>query len=534
MKISRHIPLKQRMAMEQKQRLKRLVAEYPYISFYLDDKELMESCSDMLAKVGFICDPIVVKEKKDLIKRLLHASEKGHLILLHYKKKLDGTNVITVLNELKQYKPFKPFRNVIPMFLANIVSGKDSAIFKMLSRFDVRYVIYLTPGAPVEKNLESLFGELRKFQEMVLDSAAPGAAGKPDINLGAERQIKIIERYKDLLRQADEHLNADPERAIELLTEAIELKPDFDTLMKRGDAYYFTHEFILALNDYKEAKDLARGRSDPYAKISACCFNLVKREAGDGGDVDRARKWFSKGMKFLRQAETIIAEIENEESLAEAGAERCTYKNVIFALVEADFRGLGLDEEQSLINDQVAEVMKKTNSSDFMSPDMDVDTRIDYAIMLTRSGHYKAAEQVFRELIRQDTDNAGPAFNNFAVELRKNGEYAKAYGVYAELLKYKIPDRDIVMQNMVMAGRRHAQSLRDAGDGAESMEILEDLVRHCQGAANLEWAYLDMALAHLEAGNKEKAALGLEDARKINPGVAESERFTPYKPLLDI
>lgn len=533
MKISRHIPLKQRMAMEQKRTLKRLVAEYPYISFYLDDKELMESCSDMFGKVGFICDPIVVKEKKELIKRLLHASEKGHLVLLHYKKKLDGSNVISVLNELKQYKPFKQFKNIIPLFLANIVSGKDSAIFKMLSRFDVRYVIYLTPDAAVEKNLEILFGELRKYQEMALDNALPASAEKPDINLGAERQIKIIERYKDLLRQADELLNTDPERAIEFLTEAIELRPDFDTLMKRGDAYYFTHEFILALNDYKEAKDLARGRSDPYAKISACCFNIVKRDAS-GGDMEGARKWFSKGMKFLGQAEAIIAEIESEEIQSGDSGTRFTHKNVIFALVEADFRGLGLDEEQSLINDQMAEVMKKTNNSYFMSPDVDVDTRIDYAIMLTRSGHYKAAEQVFRELIRQDTDNAGPAFNNFAVELRKNGEHAKAYGIYAELLKYKVPDRNIVMQNMVMAGRRYAQSLGDAGDGAESMNILEDVIRQCQGAASLEWAHLDMARAHLDAGDMEKAALGLEDAMKINPGVVDSERFTPYKALLDI
>jgi len=67
-----------------------------------------------------------------------------------------------------------------------------------------------------------------------------------------------------------------PRKAIELFTQAIELKPDFNSLMKRGDAYFKIREYLSALRDYRDGNRLERQQPDPNSKISICSFNLVK------------------------------------------------------------------------------------------------------------------------------------------------------------------------------------------------------------------------------------------------------------------
>lgn len=46
------------------------------------------------------------------------------------------------------------------------------------------------------------------------------------------------------------------EEAINLFSEAIEVNPNFEVLVDRGDAYYKVTKYIPALYDYREANKL--------------------------------------------------------------------------------------------------------------------------------------------------------------------------------------------------------------------------------------------------------------------------------------
>jgi len=528
--ISRHIPLKQRLALEQKIKLKRLVKEFPYISFYLDDDDLKSNMDALLEGVGFVSEHIDVKEKKEIVKRSLYALEKNHLILVNYKRKLDGSNILSFLNELRRRNLHKSFKNIVPVFVANVVSNKDNVIFRALSKFDIRFAIFLNPESSGAAKLEKLFNELQTFQKLIFDDIKFERAEKPNVSLANEKKSKIIEKYKSLLKEAEEQIDFHPEKAIELFTEAIELKPEFDTLVQRGDAYYMISEFIPAIRDYREANKLSKGRSDPFAKISACCFNLVRQQATKG-DKDKAGEWFERGIKAFHKAEEIIEKIEKDKELFVEGAQECTHKFLILALSEADFRDYGMEDEERKINSLLSETLQKTKHIDFLNADLDLDARIDYAILLTRQKHYEGAEKIFRSLIQQDVDNAGPAFNNFAVELRKNKEYKKAFEIYTELLKYNVPEKDIVIQNMMMAGRKYAQITMAQNKAEKAIEIYEETIKHAKDTENMEWALCDMASAYLEIQDTERALMYFNMAIKKNKNLVESEQFKSYKPL---
>jgi hypothetical protein len=105
--IPSHFPVKQRIAMELKPKLKLLVNDFPYISSYFDDVDLKINMNDLLEKIGFVSDNIDVKEKDILIKRLLSGLEKNHLILIHYRQKSDDTNILNLFNNLKRRRSHK-------------------------------------------------------------------------------------------------------------------------------------------------------------------------------------------------------------------------------------------------------------------------------------------------------------------------------------------------------------------------------------------------------------------------------------------
>jgi tetratricopeptide (TPR) repeat protein len=93
--------------------------------------------------------------------------------------------------------------------------------------------------------------ELQVFQKLIFAEIKLESAQKPDDSLAYEKKTEIIEKYKRLLEEAEEQLDSNPEKAVELFTEAIELKPEFSTLVKRGDAYYLMNEFMFAIKDYR-------------------------------------------------------------------------------------------------------------------------------------------------------------------------------------------------------------------------------------------------------------------------------------------
>ncbi len=533
--VSPRLPAKQLLVMEQKVKLKRLVAEFPDISFYLDSNELKDYATNLFGKTGFICNHIDVKGINNLVKRLAHALENGHLILIHYKEKPDGSNILNIFNALRRYRPYKSFKNIIPIFVAKVVHGKCNMILRMLSKFDIVFAIFLSPESSGDAKLEKLFNELQTFQKLVFDEISLESTKKPDVTQANEKKTENIEKYNELIKEADGLMDENSEKAIELFTEAIALKPECGAYVKRGDAYYIMDEFMPAINDYRKALILKKGSADPYAKISKCCFKLVKKEAA-GKNANKAKEWYNRGIKAFNKAEVIVKEIEGDEELFVEGAPKFIYKNLMAALTEADFRGIGMNEEEKTINSLAKNVFEKIKHeeylyADFLKDGVDIDARIDYAILLTRQRQYKAAEQIFRTLIRQDKDNAGPAFNNFAVELRKNGEYEKAFKIYTELLEYKIPDRDIVIQNMIKAGRECANAPRIASNSQKRIRIYEAIIKHAHGARNLEWVLCDIAVLYLILKDTEQALVYFNMAVKTNKDLIESELFEAYKPL---
>jgi len=504
--ISRQASPTQPPVVQQKARLKRLVEEFPYFSFYLDDPDLKENAVGLFEKIGFIVDHIDVKDRGDIIKLSIQALEKGHLIAFHYRKKQDGSNILSLFTELKRLKPHKSFKNIIPVFVANVVSGTDNIIFKALSKFDIRFSIFLNPDDSGAAKLENFLGELQTFQKLIFTDIRLKSARKPDISRADIKSVEVIERYKSLVKKGDELMKTNPEKAIGLFSEAIDLKPDFYVYEKRGDAYYLIGEFTMAINDYIEANKLSQGMSDPFAKLSACCFNLVREEA-EKGNKDIARKWFGRGMKSFHKAEKIIEKTEKDKELLEEGYSAGAYKNIMEALAEADLREIGMEEEEREIDLLSRKVFEKIKHIDFSNEDIDVDTRMNYAIALTRQKHYVIAEKIFRSLIRQDVDNAGPALNNFAVELRKNKEYENAFNIYRELFKYKITNKDIVIQEMMIAGRKYALTARADGKSEKAVKLYEEITRYAKNAKNMERVFCDMAAAYLEIRDTEQALM---------------------------
>ncbi|VAX20480.1 hypothetical protein MNBD_NITROSPINAE03-1931 [hydrothermal vent metagenome] len=518
--ISRQAPPIQPLVIQQKIKLKRLVEEFPYFSFYFDDLDLKENAVGLLEKIGFTVDHIDMKARGDIIKLSIQALEKGHLIALHYQKRQDGSNILSLFTELKRLKPHKSFKNIIPVFVANVVSGTDNIIFKALSKFDIRFSIFLNPDNSCAPKLEDFLNELQTFQKLIFGDIRLKGAGKPDISRVDTKSVEVVERYKSLVKKGDELMKTNPKKAIELFSEAIDLKPDFYIYEKRGDAYYLICEFTMAINDYIEANKLSQGMSDPFAKISACCFNLVRQEAKKGSK-DIARKWFDRGMKSFHKAEKIIEKIEKDEKLSVEGYSAGAHKNIMEALAEADLRETGMREEEQEINSLSRKVFEKIKHIDFSDEDIDVDTRMNYAITLTRQKHYEIAEKIFRSLIRQNVDNAGPALNNFAVELRKNKEYEKAFNIYRELFKYKITNKDVVIQEMMTTGRKYALTTRADGKAKRAVKLYEEIVRYAKDAKNMERVFCDMAAAYLEIRDTQQALTFFNMAVEKNKNQAE-------------
>lgn len=524
------LPKKQRLVMDFKPKIKDLAAEYTYITYSIDDADVSQNLSEVFEKLGFITHSVSGKDRRNLIQNLVYSFRKSHLILLHYPAKIDGSTIISVLNEIKASEPFKSFKHIVPIFISSPDSARQKQLFRLLSVFDMRYAIFLTPGATAEANLETLLEELVRYHKILKKGIVLKEWEKPEVARDYDEKAGTIASYKELVRKGEEIMVSDPAAAIELFTQAIELKPDFPMLIRRGDAYYKIREYIPAIHDYREAHLLEKDEAAPYAKIGACCFALVKAAAGDD-DMENARRWHKLGIDSLNRAEQIAARLTEREEYTLENILESPYKSIISALAEADLRGLGMRDAEAEITDTLARVFHNIQEVDFSAAGLDVDVRIDYAVLLTRQKNYIEAENIFRELIRQDPARVGPAFNNYAVELRKNGEEGKAFNAYLELLKYDIPDRDIVLQNFVTAGRRYARALRDEKKYEQAATAYKNILIYAVGVDGREWVLCDLAMAFMEMGDPAQASARLMEALFLNPGLMEDEGFEPYGEL---
>jgi tetratricopeptide (TPR) repeat protein len=509
------------------------VQEYPRLSYFIDDKELAENIGDLWDKLGFQGQSVPGSDFRTVLHYLRKGLARNFLFLIQYQKRVDGSSLISLLNELRIREPYKGFKNIIPVFFASITSARERELLRLLSVYEIQFVIFLPPNAPVGTKIEYLINELYQFQEKVVKGLFPERAEPSSLTPEVKERTGVIAQYKKLLDQGDELMETDPRKAIELFTRAIELKPDFNALMKRGDAYFKIREYLLALRDYRDANRLERQQPDPYSKISICCFNLVK-ESARTGDKEGAKKWFSLGSQTLKAARNLIQRRGKQKDRYLTSSLNQSCKFILSAMAAADFRGLGLEAEEEEIRDLTSEILFNSKEVDFLNPDLDVNARIDYAILLTRKRHYQEAETIFRELIEDDPKNVGPAFNNFAVELRKNGEYEKAFQTYMELLKYEIPDRDIVTRNLVTAGRRFALTLRDRGLYEEAVRSYKNMLIYSEGQEGKEWILCDLASTYMALKDRSQASTRLLEAVYVNPELVRSPEFLAYKDLMEL
>ncbi len=508
--------------------LKPLVEKHPHFSMSLYDTNLAANVGNLLEEVGFA---VYTEPKHDsivLINNLSRWLAENHLVLLHYHPKPKDANLLALLKAVKKNVPEDAFKNLIPLFMISHTSQKQN-IFKVLGTYGIRFVSFQDPKASVASKRERFFKELTQFAGLAisLDFPKPEAAQVSD-----ENSIETIKKYQALLSQGEDLMQKGSyEEAIQFFTKAISLKPDFQALIERGDAYYKIQEYISALYDYREAFKLKQAAPSPHGKISACSFALVQQSARKG-DIDKAKKWFALGMKHLKDTQRLIEKMISEQNNTPEMIPKMPYTPLVSALVEADLRGLRLEKEEEEISVISSAVLEKTITHDFLDPHLDVDARIDQAILLARHKQYEKAEKIFREIIKEDASNVSPAFNNFAVELRKNGEFHRAFEIYQELLENEIPDREIVVENLKNAGLAYAASLRENFRQLEAIAVCKVIIKN--DPRGKEWVLCELAMAYLEMQNQAQASYRLMEAIYINPKLMSTSKFKKYQDLANL
>ncbi|MBI5179279.1 MAG: tetratricopeptide repeat protein [Nitrospinae bacterium] len=525
----KNLPFKQRIALEYAPILDSLVQRFGHVSYRVEDAALATEMSDVLTRIGFQSHPQPDQQVKVLVHNIVKWLGNGHLVMLHYKPKFTDYNLINLLREVKTTSPSCRFGGLVPVFVSAASSQKQLEMFKLLGAFGIRYAVFLSHGAPVEKNVEETLAALASFAGILkADGPAPQAA-PPEAP--AEEPAKV-KQYRELMGKGEDLVKkGNYEDAILCFTQAIALGPNFSILMERGEAYYKTKQFVPALTDFREASKMEKSLPDPYAKIGACCLSLVKTAAETEGE-EKARKWFDMGLKYLKDAERIVVDMENKYQATPEKLPPVPYAPILNALAESDVRGIGFADMEEAVSSFGAGVLDKVRDQEDMISDNSEDTRIDRAILLARYGHYARAEEIFRGLVAEDPENAGPAFNNFAIELRKNGQYAKAFDIYAELLKFQVPDREIVVENMKTAGMRHVTGLKEKMKQDEAIAVLRTVLMH--KPRHREWVLCELAATFLEMQDQAQASFALMEALYVNPKLMQSEKFAAYGDLKNL
>ncbi len=528
--LLKNLPFKQRIALTYADRLEFTARRHPHISYRLEDTSMATDLSEIFGKIGLEPHPQPDQAVKVLIHNIIKWIDGGHLVLIHFKPKFTDFNIVHLLREVKLAAPSVSLKPFIPVFVGNVSSQKQQEVFRLLGGFGIRAACFLTPNASADKNIEEVLTALERY----------GAVMKAELESGARKETPLdingdpapTGKYKQYLAKGGERMRAgDYEAAIKSFSDAIALGPNFEALMERGDAYYRAKEFIPALGDYREAARLEKTVPDPYAKIGACCLSLVKTAIKAEGAA-KARQWFDTGMKYLADAETIVKKMEQDNRNFPEKLPAVPYAPILSALAESDIRGLGLEGIDEQVDAFAAAMLQKSMAQEDAISDNSVDTRIDRAILLTRYRQYEEAERIFRAVAAEDPVNTAAAFNNFAVELRKNDQFGKAFDIYRELLVNNIPDRDIVVENMKLAGLKHAAALKGRMRHDEAIAVYRAIMDH--RPKSREWVLCELANTFLEMQDQARAAFTLMEAIYVNPKMMESEKFAPFSDLASL
>jgi len=527
---SARLPINQRLYLKYRPLLSEFAEKHPNISYSIDDASLATNLHFVLEKSGFSMHSRPNLRALNLTQYLTYWLKRGHIILLHYRPKLAEYNLIDLLKDIKAVEPDVSLAGLIPLFVSPASSKKQLDVFRMLAGFGVRYAMFLSSSASLEKNLEEALQSMVGYHEAL---EAGFSAPEKEPKGFATKDTDRLEQYDYLIKTGEDLMKKGRlEDAIKAFTAAIELKPNFKALINRGDAYYKSRKVVPALNDYREAARMLESAPEPYAKISACCFTLARQAVINEGP-EKARRWVEAGLKNIGEAVSVVRKTQRDSRQYPGFVSRSTpYGSILFALAEADLRETGLDAEWSKVVSLTEKILEETRDIDSENPDFEINVRIDRAIILARNMFYEEAEKIFRDVIEKNPEAAGPAFNNFAVELRKNGEYGKAFEIYLELLKYPVPDRAIIVENMVTAGLRYGSALRKEGKRDKAVVAYKDILIHKAQGRGKETTLCELAMTYLELGNNAEASSRLIEAVYLNPDMMKEPGFTGRYPGL--
>jgi serine/threonine-protein kinase len=508
-----------------KSQLAGLTKKFPDITYNIDEPGLADRLHDALEDAGFILHLAPSLSGTDMARRINYALKRGHLFLLHYKPKQSGYNLVDILKEIRGLNPSISFASLILIFRSTATADQQRTLLKFLGDFGIMYSVFLTPNTALEKNLEEILRDLVVFSQMAGDDFALKEASPPGADLS---EVEKIETYTGLLALGEDLMKRGRyEEAVKVFSEAIGLKPDFQTLVNRGDSYFKLKKYIPALADYRQANRIKQAEPLPYARAAACYLILAKKADWEK-EPEKAKKRIDSGVKLLLEAERLIEKSVKDNIGHPERLPAIPYGPLLSALHESGFIEIAAsEEEKKRLFDLAARVILKTGG--MRDDDTATETMVDRAVVLAAMGHQAEAEKIFRNALKHNPPAVSAAFNNYAIALRKKGEYDRAFEIYMELLKRAIPERDVVLENMKTSGFRHAARLRNLGRYDDAKMVYKNiLVQNPQGK---EWALCELAMTYLETGEEPEACARLVEAIFINTNLMKSEEFRQYKGL---
>lgn len=516
---------KKKLGASLKSQLAELTAKFPDVTYSMDEPALADKLHDALGDAGFIVHLAPSLYGMDMARRISSALRRGHLFLLHYKPKQSGYNLVDLLKEIREINPTITFVNLIPVFRSTATSDQQRTLLKFLGDFGIRYAVFLTPNTTLENNLEEILRDLVVFSELNRKNFAIEEAPPPEADLS---ELEKIETYNGLLALGEDLMKRGRyEEAVKVFSEAIEFKPDFKTLVNRGDSYFKLKKYIPALTDYREANRMRQAEPLPYARAAACYLILAKK-ADQEEEPEKAKKRLESGVKLILEAERLVEKSMKDNRGHPERLPAIPYAPLLSALHESEFIEVSADEDvKKTLFDLAARVILKT--SGMRDGDTETETMVDRAVVLAAMGHQAEAEKIFRNALKRNPPAVSAAFNNYAIGLRKKGEYDRAFEIYMELLKRGIPERDVVLENMKTAGFRHAARLRNLGRYDDAKMVYKNIL--VQNPPGKEWVLCELAMTYLETNEQPEACSRLVEAIFINTNLMKSEEFRQYKEL---
>ncbi len=465
--------------------------------------------------------------ERELAKHLTVRLRKGELALVHFAHKtyfqptMSAFTVADLLRVIRQFDPTAPTKRLIPLFITDATSKKQREVVQLLGAYGVSYALFLSPSDPLPEQ-ERLIGDaLVDFVELLENDFDRIADPPSDFD---EAQMAPTKRYQELLALgADLMERGRIEEAIEAYTQALALKPDFDLLIHRGDAYYQSRKYVAALTDYRKAQSLKNSTPEPDAKIGACCLILAKEMKKE--DPAKAAEWFDKGVARLETSRERAKELEAAYADEPERLGGSPYGAILKALRAVDIGANDFDDKQERLSAVIETAVLKTGA---MGED-DLDTLLDRGAGMAALGRYDEAEELFRGAFQNHPVETTPACNNFAVALRKGGRFERAFDLFLMMAEAKGPDHDRILKNMRTAAMHYAHALIVGGKGEEAEKIYARALK-CK-MDDPEWTLCDLAMAHFHAGSPSTAKIYLNKALTRNPSIVSSRRFADYKGL---